>query len=312
VFDHRWLLALALVAALATALSACGTGSSGADLRARIRIDGSSAIAPLSRALALQFERRNPGVEITVDRSGDERGFERLCSGAADISGASRAIRPAEAEACEAEGIGFSEAAVANQAIVVLVNPRNPQTCIRVEQLAQMWRPEQPIARWTQVVNGLSTFPKQIRRFGPARSSATFDFFTEAINGAAGRQTEDYVDAGKDETRTTARVAEAEGGIGYVEFSSFSPSVKGVRAEEVESEQSGNCVRPDELSVQDGSYSPLSRELLIYPSAEALDDPATSAFVDFYLEHAGETTASVGLVPLSEVQLERSERGLRQ
>jgi phosphate transport system substrate-binding protein len=311
VIDHGWLPAVAIGLALATAVTACG-GSSGGELRARIRIDGADAIAPLTRALALKFERQNPGVKITVDRSSTDKGFESLCAGEADVAEASRAIRPTEAKACEEEGIDFSEAAVANQAIVVLLNPRNPQTCVRVEQLEQIWRPKKPISRWTQVANGVNTFPTEIERFGPSPSAAPFDYFTETINGAEGRQTKDYAEAGKDETRTVARVANARGGIGYLDFSSFSRGAKGVRAEEVESEQSGTCVLPSAVAVQDGSYNPLGRELLIYPSAEALDDPATKAFLDYYLKRANAIAGSVGLIPLGGAQLKESEGALEQ
>jgi len=297
--------------ASATAVTACGAASSSGELRGRIRIDGSGAVTPLTRALAVKFERQHPGVHVAVSRSDTRRGFKGLCSGEIDISDASRAIQPKEAKLCEAEGIGFAEAPVANQAIVVLRNPRNPQTCIRLEQLAQIWRPRQPIARWTQVVNGVRTFPVKIERFGPAPSSATFAYFTEAVNGAEGRQTRDYVDAGEDEAPTIARVANAQGGIGYLDFSSFPPlGSKGVKAVEVESE-SGTCVLPSDATVQDGSYSPLGRALLIYPSPEALDDSATSAFLDFYLGHASGVADSLGLVPLGEAQLEQSEEALR-
>ena len=310
--DYRWLLALTVAVVSSTAMTACGE-SSGGELRAKIRIDGSAAIAPLTRALALKFEKLHPGVDITIGQSGTARGFERLCAGEIDANDASRAIQPRQAKACEAEGVGFGEAAVANQAIVALRNPRNPQTCIRVEQLAQIWRPKKPISRWTQVVNGVHTFPVTIERFGPSPSSAVFDYFTETINGAEGRQTRDYVKAAGDEARTIARVAESKGGIGYLDFSLFPPlGAKGVKAVEVESEESGGCVLPSEATVQDGSYNPLGRELRIYPSTEALDDPATKAFLDFYLGHANKIAASVGLVPLSEEQLEQSEGALRQ
>jgi phosphate transport system substrate-binding protein len=294
-----------------TAMTACGGGSSSGELRAKIRIDGSSAVAPLTRALAAKFERQNPGVDIAVGQSGTAQGFERLCAGDVDISEASRTIRPEEGKACETEGVSFAKAAVANQAIVVLRNSSNPQTCIRVEQLAQMWRPRKPISRWTQVVNGVGTFPVEVERFGPSPSSAAFDYFTETINGAEGRQTRDYVEAGKDETRTPARVAKTKGGIGYLNFSSYRLGAKGVGEEEVESKESGTCVLPSEATVQDGSYNPLGRELLIYPSAEALDDPAVSGFLDFYLKHAGQTAEAVGLVPLGAAQLEQAERELQ-
>lgn len=290
-------------------MAGCGGGSQGG-LRATIRLEGPRIVALLSRAVARDFERGNPGVEIAIGRSDNEQAFNGLCAGEVDIAGASNPVRPSDAEACKRNGVSYAEAAVANEAIVVLLNPKNPKACIRVEQLAQIWRPERPISSWSELVNDVTVLAAPIERFGPDPSSTPFEYFTATINGAEGRQTRAYTKAGGDESRTVDRVAKAEGGIGYVNFPSFPPAGKAVRAAEVESEQTGACVLPSLVSVQDGSYRPLGRELLIYPSAKALEEPAVEAFVEYYIEHAGEVAASVGLVPLSEAQLEDSEQGL--
>lgn len=308
--DDKLLLVSAGIAVLAASVAGCSDGSQGSELRAAIRLEGPRALVPLSRAVARDFERQNPGVEIAIGRANSAQAFRDLCAGKTDIAGASRPIRPAEADACERKGISYGEAAVANEAIVVLLNPSNPITCIRVEHLVDIWRPERPVSRWSELANTGDPLRAPISRFGPDPRSAPFEFFTETINGVAGRQTRAFTKAGEDETRTVDRVAENHGAIGYLDFASFQVGTKAVRAADVESEQSGICVSPNEFSVQDGSYSPLSRELLIYPSATALDEPAIGAFADYYVEHADETAASVGLVPLSEAQLEDSEAGL--
>ena len=42
---------------------------------------------------------------------------------------------------------------------------------------------------------------------------------------------------------------------------------------------------PEPASIADGTYSPLSRPLLIYVSTAALGRPEVQAFVQFYMEH---------------------------
>jgi phosphate transport system substrate-binding protein len=264
----------------------------------------------LSRAVAKDFERLNPGVEITVNRADSAQALKSLCAGKIDIAGTSRSARVVEKEACKRNGVSYVEAAVANEAIVVLLNPNNPKTCLRMEHLAQIWRPKKPISRWSELTDDVTALKAPIKRFGPDPSSTPFELFTATVNGAEGRQTRAYTRAGGDESRTVDHVAGAEGGIGYVNFPSFPPATKAVRAAEVESE-AGICVSPNSVSVQDGSYRPLGRELLIHPSAEALQSPAVKAFVDYYLEHVDKVAASVGLVPLSEAQLEESKQRLR-
>jgi phosphate transport system substrate-binding protein len=303
-------LRLISVGAVACAASVgCGHGSSDGELHGLVRFEAPTALVPLSEVIAGDFRRRNPDVRIVVRRADDAEALESLCAGKIDIAGASRSIRPAEAEACNRKGISFGEAAIANEAVVVVLNPSYPKTCIRVEHLKQVWRPERPISNWSQIANLELGFDARIERFSPDPSSAAFELFTAVINGVEGRQTKDYVPAGKDETRTIDRVARSEGAIGYVGFSSAPGRTQSVTEAEVESLQTGMCVPPNPFTVQDGSYSPLSRELLLYSSAEALDESSARAFLDYYRAHAREIAKSVGLIPLSEAQLEEDEEG---
>ena len=67
------------------------------------------------------------------------------------------------------------------------------------------------------------------------------------------------------------------------------------------------CVPPSAETAQDDTYVPLSRALLIYPSAEALKKPEVKAFVDFYLENVNAVAEQVGFIPLTDEQLKASE-----
>jgi phosphate transport system substrate-binding protein len=57
-------------------------------------------------------------------------------------------------------------------------------------------------------------------------------------------------------------------------------------------------VLPDEATIRDGSYAPLSRPLYIYVKKSSLQRPEVRAFVDFYLKNAGGLASEVGYVPL--------------
>ena len=53
----------------------------------------------------------------------------------------------------------------------------------------------------------------------------------------------------------------------------------------------------------DGSYSPLSRPLYVYPSVQSLARPEVAAFFTYYLETVEDFVVEVGYVPLPEDEL---------
>ena len=105
-----WLPGLTLAIALAAA--ACGgtdNGSGGTGggtaLSGKIVVDGSSTVAPISEAVAEEFRKQQPGVDVTVSTSGTGGGFTKFCNGETDVSDASRPIKDEEQQACSARGI---------------------------------------------------------------------------------------------------------------------------------------------------------------------------------------------------------------
>jgi len=73
---------------------------------------------------------------------------------------------------------------------------------------------------------------------------------------------------------------------------------------EIEVDGGDGCVAPSADAIADGSY-PLSRPLFIYVNkAEAEDNAAVAAYVDFYLSEEGITSVEeVGYVALPDDQL---------
>ena len=57
-------------------------------------------------------------------------------------------------------------------------------------------------------------------------------------------------------------------------------------------------VSPTEKSINDGSYSPLSRPIFIYVNPESAKRPEVDAFVNFYLKNSSSLAGEVGYVAL--------------
>jgi phosphate transport system substrate-binding protein len=103
-------------------------------------------------------------------------------------------------------------------------------------------------------------------------------------------------------------VSGAEGGIGYFGYSFYIENEGTVKALEIDG--GSGCVAPSVETAQDGSYTPLSRPLYIYPSAESLKDETTKAFLEFYVDNVNDVAEQVGFVPLTSEQKSKASDDL--
>jgi phosphate transport system substrate-binding protein len=291
--------AAALTAALL--LSGCAAeaaGTPGEGLTGTVVTDGSSTVEPLTDAAAHLFAGEEPDVDVVVTTTGTTAGFRAFCDAETDISNASRAISDEEVAACADAGVEFTEIVVANDGLSVILNPGNDwATDLTVEQLATVWSPEAEgeITNWNQVDPG---FPDQpIVLFGAGDDSGTLDYFTEAINGQQGAIRADY-SASEDDNSTVAGVAKDLGAIGFLGLSYVEANEGAIIAASIDG------VYPSIATVQDGSYTPLSRPLYIYVNnASYAEKPEVKAFVDFYVENSLDVAARAQVVPLTGEQI---------
>ncbi len=91
-----------------------------------------------------------------------------------------------------------------------------------------------------------------------------------------------------------------KGGIGYFGLSYYEENSDSLKAVEVDA--GDGCVAPSVETVQDGSYTPLSRPLFIYPSGEMLQTDYGAAFVEYYLDNAVSIAETALFVPLTDEQ----------
>ncbi|HYE97240.1 MAG TPA: PstS family phosphate ABC transporter substrate-binding protein [Rubricoccaceae bacterium] len=285
----RLLLTATFVLAL---LPACGGGNDGSGLSGRVLIDGSSTVGPLSEAMAEEFMIANPNVRVTVGASGTGGGFAKFFRGEIDINDASRPVKAEEV----AGGYDFIELPVAYDGLAIVTNPSNTFVeCLTVDELRRVWAPNSAVNNWSQV---RADFPsKPLTLFGAGTDSGTYDYFTEAIVGEEGASRADYT-ASEDDNVLVQGVAGDQGGLGFVPLSYYENNRERLRLVAVDG--GSGCVTPSAQTVNNGTYTPLSRPLFIYVRADRATDPTVRAFVEFYLENAAALVESVGYVPLSE------------
>jgi phosphate transport system substrate-binding protein len=312
----RKLLVFAVCGALALGAAACGDddddsggnggGGGGGDLSGEIRIDGSSTVAPFAQAAQEEFQAQNPNVKITVGTSGTGGGFEKFCNGETDISDASRPVdEEEEVPICKKNGVTFKEVQVANDGISIATNPDLKVACMTTEQLKQLWEQGSKVNKLSDID---PSFPDaQLSLFGPGTDSGTFEFFTEEINGEEGNTRKDYQPSEDDNVLVQGVEGEA-GGLGYFGFSYYEQNQDNLGLVKVDS--GDGCVAPSKETIADGSYTPLSRPLFMYPSDKALKRPEVKAFMDFVVENYATLSEASQIVPMSEQQATEAQTAL--
>jgi phosphate transport system substrate-binding protein len=273
-----------------------------------ITVDGSSTVAPLTEAVAEEFQKAQPGNRVTVGTSGTGGGFQKFCRDEIDISDASRPIRADEKDACSKAGIQYIEIPVAYDGLAVVVHPKNTwASSMTVAELKTLWEPgaQGKITRWNQV---RPSWPdREIHLFGAGVDSGTFDYFTEAIVGKMDASRGDYTSS-EDDNVIVQGVSGDENSLGYFGYAYYEQNqgkLKLIAIDDGDDTNGKGPIAPSPETVKNGTYRPLSRPIFIYPKIKALDRAEVRSFVDFYLGKGVSLIREVGYVPLSD-----SEYGL--
>jgi phosphate transport system substrate-binding protein len=327
---------LALLLPLLLLAAACGDGENdsgsgasedagGGSVSGEVDVTGSSTVEPISTAVAELFQEENGDVTVNVDGPGTGDGFEQFCNGDADITDASRAIEQEEADACQQNGVEYIELKVGFDGISVLTNPANEDVnCLTFADLYALIGPEsEGVSNWSDAsalateLGSTTELPDaSLDITAPGEESGTYDSFIELALGdiaeervAAGSISEDQAEttrpdyqASADDNVIVEGIEGSDTSLGWVGFAFAENAGDGVK--EIEVDGGDGCVAPSADAIADGSY-PLSRPLFIYVNkAEAEDNAAVAAYVDFYLSEQGITSVEeVGYVALPDDQL---------
>ncbi len=265
--------------------------------RIMVQIDGSSTVYPITEAVAAAFQEQSGDVHVTVGVSGTGGGFKKFCTGKTDISDASRVIKSDEMEKCEEAGIKFIEIPVAYDGLAVLVNPENDFVDkLTVDELKKIFQAENPAKTWAEVREGWPE--EEIKAYSPGKDSGTFDYFIEAIIGKGGQVRSDALFSEDDNTLVRG-ISGDKNGVGFFGFAYYEENKDSLKLVPIVNPRSGEAVQPSLETVKKGTYSPLSRPLLIYVSEPSAKKDHVKKFVDFYLANVADLAKQVGYIPLS-------------
>ena len=291
-FTFSGLLALAACSGEQAAQDGATDGS--AALSGTVSIDGSSTVYPVTEAVAEEFLAVEPGVRVTVGVSGTGGGFKKFAAGEIDINDASRPIKDSEAAEAQGHGIEYLEIPVAYDGLSIIVHPENTWVDhLSVAELQQIWQPGSTVDSWDDIRPEWPAEP--IRLYGPGTDSGTFDYFTEAVNGEAGLSRPDYT-ASEDDNVLVQGITGDQYSLGFFGYAYYLANQSRLKLVPVDG---GNGpLLPNEQTIQDGSYSPLSRPIFIYVNKTGAAKPEVRGFVEFYLEIAPQLVHEVGYIAL--------------
>ena len=305
------LISIFAVGALAAGIIACGSSSdsnSGTGTASGpVAIDGSSTVYPFAQAAAEGFQSENPDAKVTVGESGTGGGFEKFCAGETDISDASREIdSEEEVPVCKKNGVSYAQVQVANDGIAIVTNPDLKITCLKTDQLNQLWKKGSTVTDYNQLGSG--TPAGKVSLYGPGTDSGTFDFFTEEINGEKGNTRTDYQPS-EDDNVLVQGVEGDKTALGYFGYSYYESNADKLNLVAVDG--GSGCVKPTVETIQNGTYKPLSRPLYMYVNTASLaDKPQVKAFIDYAVDNAEATATTAQIVPLTAEQLSTAKSDL--
>ncbi len=291
-------------------LCGCNSGnvqvSSGdSNLAGTLRIEGSSTVAPISIKAKEMFNAIHPNVNISVSGKGTGNGFAALSKKEADIADASRPIVAKELGNCQAAGVEFYEIPIAYDGLTIVVNRANEFVReLTVEQLIKIFREDFAAKTWNEIDPSWPS--ERITVYAAGIASGTHDYFVEVIGHGTnkGLRSDERTTLSEDDKLLVRGVKDDKYSIGFFGYSYYVPEQEVLRAVKIVNEN-GVAVEPTTETIISGEYSPFSRPLFIYISADSFKRVEVNEFVNFYLENAPEIVTKAAYVPLPDEIYER-------
>lgn len=304
---------IALYAGVAALAVVSFASAAVAQSRDQIRIVGSSTVFPYTQAVAEQFAAATGNSAPVVESTGTGGGMQVFCEGVgqdkADITGASRAMKKSEYDACVANGVdSITEVLIGYDGLSLAHTQSAPELSLTKAQIFQALAAEvevdgqivpNPYKNWNEIDPSLPSQP--ITVFGPPPTSGTRDAFVELVMavGCATfpaiealedarkeevcermRQDGPFVEAGENDNLIVQRLnadPNAVGIFGYSFLFENSDTLKDIAVDGVPANQE---------TIADGSY-PVSRPLYIYvKNAHRGVIPGLDEFLTEYVSEA--------------------------
>ena len=125
--------------------------------------------------------------------------------------------------------------------------------------------------------------------------SGTFDYFTETIVGKAQASRGDFTSS-EDDNVLVRGVARNKYALGYFGLAYYEKNKDKLKVAAIDNGK--KAVAPSAETVENGTYTPLSRPLFIYISKKSTNRPEVQKFMEFYLKEGPALAREVGYISL--------------
>jgi phosphate transport system substrate-binding protein len=259
--------------------AACLMIGAGAAFAENIVIKGSTTVLPIAQATLEAYMKANPGASISLSGGGSGEGLKAIIDGTADIGNSSREIKKTEIELAKSKGVTPVETVVAIDAIVPIVNPKNPVKNLTLDQLSQIFQGK--ITNWKEVGGD----DLEIVVVSRDSSSGTFEAWGELVLKGAKVSPRAQLQASNGAIVQT--VSKNKYALGYIGLGYLDKTVKALTV---------NGINASEKTALSKEY-PVSRFLYMYTKGEPKGE--TAKFIKFVLGPAGQALVKKeGFVPL--------------
>lgn len=253
---------------------------------------GRISIACAAEAVAIvdrereTFERLYPQAVLHVVSRHSGEAIRALFAAECDLAVISRELEPEERSAAARGGLELEGYRFAKDAVVVIVNPRNPVENLALDDLKRIYQGR--IANWSE----LGSAARAIEPVFPDPKSDMAEFFVQQVmNGEPVKARVAVVD------HDSVAVAEVEARAGGIGFVSLAWAERGAKVVRVSSLTGLPYWKPDLEAVYQGDY-PLTRSLSFYVRANG--PRVAHGFITHVTSRDGQQIVhEAGLVPTS-------------
>ncbi len=261
-----------------------------------VAVAGSSTVFPLAERLAADFEAEGYSDLITIDSIGSGGGFERFCvTGESDVANASRPIKDAEVESCEAIGRTPLEFRVGTDALAVVVSAENDFLVgATMEEVAAIFS---TATNWSDVN---AAWPDvEILRYVPGTDSGTFDYFVEEVfdEDEAPILAADNTTLSEDDNVLVQGITGSPYAVGFFGYAYYQENAAALTILEIDG-------IPATKERVDAAEYPLARPLYMYSTPSIMaDKPQVAAYLNYVLTNVNDVIEEVGYFAASEADL---------
>lgn len=250
-----------------------------------LKIKGSDTVLPLSQKEAEVYMKKNPNSRITVTGGGSGVGIAAFLDGTTDIAMSSRKIKMSEKMKLQDAGKAYKEVVIANDALSVIVNPKNKVSQLTREQLEGIFTGK--ITNWKEVGGD----DEKIVAYSRESSSGTFEFFKEHVMSNKNYGTSILMMPATG--AVVQSVGQTKGAIGYIGIAYMDKSVKDIK---VSYDKGKTFIEPTVANAKNKTY-PVVRPLQYYYLTK--DEKRVKPFIDFILSAEGQKIVEeVGYITL--------------